>query len=144
MSRKPSKRSASKKPSKGLGDDIEKITKATGIKTLVDKVSKALGVDCGCETRKEFLNAVFPHQRIKEPTSEEVAFIERTQITIDGKGREVVLYSHNADYRTLWTLYNKLLGRKASFPTCRCDATRRWFVHFAQELKKIEIINQVK
>ena len=38
------------KPSRGLGDSVEKFTKATGIKTAVNKVSKALGVeDCGGE-----------------------------------------------------------------------------------------------
>lgn len=39
-----------------LGDTIEKITSATGIKTVVDAVSKAANVDCGCPERKEALN----------------------------------------------------------------------------------------
>jgi len=42
--------------SKGLGDTIEKITKATGIKKVVDTVAKATGKDCGCGKRKEALN----------------------------------------------------------------------------------------
>jgi len=42
--------------SKGLGDTIEKITTATGIKKAVDTVSKATGKDCGCGARKEKLN----------------------------------------------------------------------------------------
>ena len=42
--------------SKGLGDTIYKITKATGIKKVVDKVSKATGKDCGCGKRRDFLN----------------------------------------------------------------------------------------
>ena len=33
--------------SKGLGDTIAKITKATGIKKVVDTVAKAAGKDCG-------------------------------------------------------------------------------------------------
>jgi len=41
---------------KGLGDTIEKITKATGIKRVVDTVAKATGKDCGCGKRKEALN----------------------------------------------------------------------------------------
>ena len=36
----------------GLGDAIESITKATGIKKVVD----ALTDDCGCEERKKYLN----------------------------------------------------------------------------------------
>lgn len=42
--------------SKGLGDTIEKITIATGIKTVVDTISEATGKDCGCSKRKERLN----------------------------------------------------------------------------------------
>ncbi len=47
--------------SKGLGDTIEKITKATGIKKVVDTVSKATGKDCGCNKRKDTLNKLFPY-----------------------------------------------------------------------------------
>ena len=39
--------------SKGLGDTVEKFTKATGIKKVVDTVSKAMGKDCGCKGRKD-------------------------------------------------------------------------------------------
>ena len=49
------------KKSKGLGDSIEKFTKATGIKKVVDTVSKAVGKDCGCNKRKETLNKIFPY-----------------------------------------------------------------------------------
>lgn len=41
---------------KGLGDAIEKVTTVTGIKKIVDTVSKAVGKDCGCNKRKEALN----------------------------------------------------------------------------------------
>lgn len=41
----------------GLGDYIEVITKYTGIKWLVEKVTKLLGYEsCGCENRKQALN----------------------------------------------------------------------------------------
>ena len=49
-------------PSIGLGDSIEKITKATGIKKVVDKVSKATGNDCGCRERRDTLNRMFPYK----------------------------------------------------------------------------------
>jgi len=42
--------------SKGLGDTIEKITAATGIKKAVEFATKASGKDCGCKARKEKLN----------------------------------------------------------------------------------------
>ena len=44
--------------------DIEKFTKATGIKKVVTKVTKAAGVkDCGCNDRRDTLNRVFPYKR---------------------------------------------------------------------------------
>ena len=49
--------------SRGLGDDIEKITKATGIKKLVDTVSQGLNLPCGCEQRKNSLNKIFPKKQ---------------------------------------------------------------------------------
>jgi|TARA_R110001606_G_scaffold215948_2_gene363811 hypothetical protein len=49
--------------SQGLGDSIEKFTKATGIKTFVDKVSDGLNIPCGCQERKEKLNEVFPYKK---------------------------------------------------------------------------------
>ena len=48
--------------SRGLGDDIEKFTKATGIKKLVDTVSQGLNIPCGCEQRKTTLNKMFPRK----------------------------------------------------------------------------------
>jgi len=39
-----------------LGDTIEKITSATGIKTVVDTVSKVINVDCGFNDRKQEWN----------------------------------------------------------------------------------------
>ena len=50
-----------KNKSKGLGDTIEKITKATGIKKVVETISKATGKDCGCADRKDTLNRLFPY-----------------------------------------------------------------------------------
>lgn len=48
--------------SKGLGDTIEKITTATGIKKVVETVAKVTGKDCGCNKRRDTLNRVFPYQ----------------------------------------------------------------------------------
>lgn len=44
--------------SKGLGDDVAKVTKATGIDKLVKFVA---GEDCGCDERQEQLNKVFSY-----------------------------------------------------------------------------------
>ena len=48
---------------RGLGDRIENITKATGIKKAVDIISKATGVPCGCNKRKTILNRMFPSKK---------------------------------------------------------------------------------
>jgi len=45
--------------SKGLGDTVEKITKAIGVKSLFNKFVKG---DCGCDERKEKLNQKFPYK----------------------------------------------------------------------------------
>ena len=47
--------------SRGLGDSIHKITQATGIKAVVDKVNKVTGKDCGCSNRKAKLNERFSY-----------------------------------------------------------------------------------
>jgi hypothetical protein len=49
--------------SKGLGDTIEKITTATGIKKVAEAISKVTGKDCGCKKRKDTLNRVFPYKQ---------------------------------------------------------------------------------
>ena len=51
----------SEKKSKGLGDQIAKLTKATGI----DKLVHAVVEDCGCEERRAKLNAQFPGRNVE-------------------------------------------------------------------------------
>ena len=50
--------------SKGLGDSIEKFTKATGIHNLAQAGARAIGKkDCGCNRRKQALNKRFPYKK---------------------------------------------------------------------------------
>ena len=49
--------------SRGLGDDIEKFTTTSGIKRLVDNVSKGLNIPCGCKNRRDALNKVLPYKK---------------------------------------------------------------------------------
>lgn len=56
----PKKRAPRKKKSEGLGDTIEKVTEATGIKAVVKAV---VGDDCGCDERKQKLNEMFPYAK---------------------------------------------------------------------------------
>jgi len=49
------------KKSKGLGDTIQKFTKFTGIKKVVNTIAGKK--DCGCNKRKEALNKAFPYKK---------------------------------------------------------------------------------
>ena len=44
-------------PSRGLGDDLARVAKATGVAAVV----KAVMPNCGCAERQAALNAQFPH-----------------------------------------------------------------------------------
>ena len=58
------KRKYTKKQISGLGDIVEKVTEATGIKAIVG--------DCeGCEKRKFLLNRLFPFKRVTKTMTEE-------------------------------------------------------------------------
>lgn len=46
--------------SRGLGDSIEKVTRATGIKTVVERATKG---GCGCGQRRDALNRMFPYKK---------------------------------------------------------------------------------
>ena len=97
--------------SKGLGDTIEKITKATGIKKVVDKISNVTGVDCGCEERKQKLNAIFPYSKVRQFTDDEKhiyeTIIARTKGTITGQ-----------DQANLVKLYNKVFKANKVVSNC--------------------------
>ena len=47
---------------KGLGDTIHRITKATGIKSVVDRMSHALNTPCNCNQRRKTLNKILPYK----------------------------------------------------------------------------------
>ena len=40
----------------GLGSDIKKITKATGLDQLAKRIAQILDEDCGCDDREAWLN----------------------------------------------------------------------------------------
>lgn len=55
--------------SKGLGDTIAKITSATKLDKLAEKIAEVAGAeDCGCDKRREKLNRMFPYSKpIEKP-----------------------------------------------------------------------------
>lgn len=58
------KKTANVPPSEGLGDTVEKITRATGIKKAAKWFEKATGKDCGCEERRAKLNSLIRYRRV--------------------------------------------------------------------------------
>ena len=57
----------------GLGDVVEKITTATGIKKAVKFLANE---DCGCDERKEKLNKLFPRQKPECFTEQEYDLVK--------------------------------------------------------------------
>lgn len=53
-------------PSRGLGDTIIKVTHATGIRRLVNAISRIVGIPCGCKERQEILNNFFPYSNPRQ------------------------------------------------------------------------------
>jgi len=67
------------KASEGLGDTVEKITEATGIKKAVKFIA---GEDCGCDERKQKLNEIF---RYKKPECLTEAEFDLIQMAVETK-----------------------------------------------------------
>lgn len=65
--------------SEGIGDTVEKITTATGIKKAVKWLA---GEDCGCDQRKEKLNKMF---RYKKPECLNEQEFELIKMAVDTK-----------------------------------------------------------
>jgi hypothetical protein len=86
--------------SEGLGDSIEKITEATGIKAAVKFVA---GEDCGCDKRKEALNKIFSYNKPECLTEEEynylAEFFSRERAVIGGLEKQQLLLIYNRVFR---------------------------------------------
>ena len=52
-----------RRPTRGMGDVVEAVTTATGIKAGVQALAKATGRECGCARRRDKLNELVPFRR---------------------------------------------------------------------------------
>lgn len=96
----------SKNKSKGLGDTIEKVTEATGIKKAVKWI---FGEDCGCDERKEALNKLFPYA--KQLEEDEFLYLDNYFKTVKN--------SVSADQqKRLIEIYNRVYSQRAVATTC--------------------------
>ena len=100
------------KDAEGLGDPIEAITEATGIKAAVDKFHELTGKDCGCNERKEYLNKKFNYNVHCFAASEYEWFTAFLQRRID-QPKKV----DNLDVFELCRLYERIFRDRCSI--CR-------------------------
>lgn len=81
--------------STGVGDTVEKITKATGIEKAVKFLA---GEDCGCDKRKDKLNYLFPYQKPNCLTEDEFNYLsdrvgKLNKVTPEEQKRLLVIYN---------------------------------------------------
>ena len=97
-----------KKDSKGVGDTVEKITKATGIKKAVKFLA---GEDCGCEERKNKLNYLFPYYKPK-------CFTEDEYIYLKGYFQLNKTVIDTTTQKKLIDIYNRVFNEKKETSNC--------------------------
>ncbi len=99
----------------GLGDAIERITKATGIEKAVKFIA---GEDCGCDARREKLNGVFRFRAPLCMTEQEydywTFFKKRNPQTLEHEDSEQVA-----------RIYSRVFERKSIYRPCTCNP-REW------------------
>lgn len=95
--------------SKGFGDTVEKITKATGIKKAVDTIAEALDTDCGCDKRKKKLNDLFPYLMPELLTEDEFNFLD---LTFKNETNQI------KDPERILEIYNRVFKDKKKMTNC--------------------------
>jgi hypothetical protein len=85
----------------------------------VDWFSEATGLDCGCDARKEKLNALFPYQKPECLTQQEYEYIQGL------RGKNVIKSSEQVEINTI---FNRVFHENA-VPTncgsCLADRVKR-------------------
>ncbi len=94
--------------SKGLGDTVEKITKATGIKKVVKAV---FGDDCGCDERKDRLNSIMSYKVVNCLEEDEYDYI--TEFVSLSRNRVTM-----AEQRKLLDIYNRVFNQRKQMSNC--------------------------
>ena len=102
--------------SMGLGDAVEKVTKATGIKSVVEHL---YGEDCGCEDRKNKLNAfgvklrdLFRTPKIDFLQKEEYLYLKEFKSRYNGRELK------REEQIELLKIHNRVFNTKRQMSTC--------------------------
>jgi hypothetical protein len=97
--------------SAGLGDTIEKITKATGIKAAVELFSSVTGLDCGCDERKETLNKLFPYRKVNCLSEQDYEYLK--EFFSEHRGELSILVQ-----RDLSEIYKRIFEINLEYTSC--------------------------
>jgi hypothetical protein len=118
-----------RKKAQGLGDTIDQITTATGIKALVKFVA---GTDCGCDQRKEALNKLFPYSKPNCLSEQDYNFLKEFFEVTRGSVVPTVQYRLNQ-------IYTSTFNKNAEFTNCgsclldRINELKKVFDQYVQE-----------
>jgi hypothetical protein len=109
---------------KGLGDTIEQITEATGIKKVVKAIA---GEDCGCDERRDKLNKIFPYSRQPECLDpEEIEYLD------SGILRKKSL--KHQDRERIATIHARVFNHKFDVP---CTCSPKIWMQWIRELQEL-------
>ena len=120
------------KKNKGLGDVVESITEATGIKKAVHFIA---GEDCGCDKRKEQLNKLFSF-KLKPNCFTEDQYNEWNQFK---EVRTLRITQEQTKY--ICALYAFIFNKPYWYPDCfACSGTARTISDMIDRLDKVHEI----
>jgi hypothetical protein len=120
------KKTSKKKPMKGLGDAVERVTEATGIKAVVKFIA---GEDCGCDERKELLNRLIPFKG-----SDPNCMSEEEHTWWTGFQAGDVEFMTNAEAQKVAHMHSRIFNHELYTP-CKCTPAK-W-------QKMIDDVNEV-
>ena len=87
--------------SKGVGDTVAKITKATGVDKLVKFIA---GEDCGCDERQVQLNKLFSYKKINCISEDDYSylsdFVDRKTSKVTNEQKVRLITIHNNVFNT--------------------------------------------
>lgn len=127
-STKSTKSTAKKSKAKGLGDTIEMVTEATGIKKAVEMFAAATGVDCGCDERKKKLNELFPYKHTECLEESEYNFLKDFYVAFDGVKVE------EKYTRPLAEIHARVFNHKFDVP---CSCSPKTWKAWINDLRKV-------
>ena len=117
----------SENESKGLGDKIAKLTKATGIDKLVHKVVE----DCGCDDRQKKLNEMFPGRNVKM-SEEDARQWSELQPSVE-RGR-----LNRQEVKVMYNVFNRTFNAAAK--PCNCTGKNQQMVEKLQRAYELRCL----